>query len=155
METRSLGLLLHDATRAVRKRFEERSVFYGLTSAQWRMLIRVCKTEGGARQSHFADLLEIEPISVSRLLDRMEATGWVTRAPDPGDRRVRLVFPTAKAMAVFAEFKPIADEVYAEALVGISAEQHKALLDALGTIICNLAVAGESVCADPVQKEPS
>jgi DNA-binding MarR family transcriptional regulator len=155
METRSLGLLLHDATRAVRKRFEARSASYGLTSAQWRMMIRVCKTEGGARQSHFADLLEIEPISVSRLLDRMEATGWVTRAADPGDRRVRLVFPTDKAMAVFAEFKPIADEVYAEALQGFSAEQHSMLLDSLGTIISNLAMAADPVEAESGKKEPS
>ena len=141
MENRSLGLLLHDAARAVRKRFEVRGAAYGLTSAQWRMLVRVCKTEGGAQQSHFAELLEIEPISVSRLLDRMEALGWVTRAADPKDRRVRLVFPTAKAMGVFADFKPIVDEVYAEALEGFTPEQCTALLDALTAIIASLAKA--------------
>ena len=141
METRSLGLLLHDAARAVRKRFEARAAAYGLTSAQWRMLVRVCKAQGGAPQSHFADLLEIEPISVSRLLDRMEALGWVTRAHDPKDRRVRLVFPTPKALDAFANFKPVADAVYAEALVGITPDQHAQLLDALATITCNLAKA--------------
>lgn len=143
METRSLGLLLHDAARAVRKRFEARAVAYGLTSAQWRMLLRVCKAQGGAPQSHFAELLEIEPISVSRLLDRMEVMGWVTRASDPRDRRVRLVFPTSKALDAFANFKPVADEVYAEALLGISPEQHGQLLDALGAIVTNLAKAEE------------
>lgn len=141
METRSLGLLLHDSARAVRKRFEARGAAYGLTSAQWRMLVRVCKTNGGAQQSHFAELLEIEPISVSRLLDRMEALGWVTRAADPKDRRVRLVFPTAKALGIFDDFKPIVDEVYAEALVGFTPEQHSALIDALSMIIANLAKA--------------
>lgn len=141
METRSLGLLLHDAARAVRKRFEARAVEYGLTSAQWRMLLRVCKTEGGAPQSHFAELLEIEPISVSRLLDRMEALGWVSRAPDPKDRRVRLVFPTDKARSAFATFKPVADAVYAEALVGLSPEARQQVLEALGTIVSNLAQA--------------
>ena len=141
MENPSLGLLLHDAARAVRKRFEARSQTYDLTSAQWRMLLRVCKTEGGAQQSHFADLLEIEPISVSRLLDRMEASGWVTRTADPKDRRVRLVFPTPKALEAFATFKPIADEVYAEALKGISADQRKLLLEALSSVIANLAQA--------------
>lgn len=141
MENPSLGLLLHDAARAVRKRFEARAVVYGLTSAQWRMLVRVCKTEGGAAQSHFADLLEIEPISVSRLLDRMEGLGWVTRAPDPKDRRVRRVFPTAKALEAFATFKPVADTVYAEALAGMTPDQHRQLTEALALIIHNLATA--------------
>ena len=149
METRSLGLLLHDAARAVRKRFEARAVAYGLTSAQWRMLLRVCKAQGGAPQSHFADLLEIEPISVSRLLDRMEVMGWVTRAPDPTDRRVRLVFPTPKALEAFANFKPVADEVYAEALAGISPDQRNQLLDALGSIVSNLASVEEFGQKDP------
>ncbi len=112
---------------------------YGLTSAQWRMLLRVCKMPGGAAQSHFAGLQEIEPISVSRLLDRMEAMGWVTRAPDPRDRRVRRVFLTPKALEAFANFKPVADAVYAEALVGITPDQHRQLLDALGCIVSNLA----------------
>ncbi|MBI1170728.1 MarR family transcriptional regulator [bacterium] len=141
METRSLGLLLHDASRAVRKRFETRSASFGLTSAQWRMLVHVCKTEGGAPQSHFAELLEIEPISVSRLLDRMEAMGWVVRQSDPNDRRVRRVLPTAKALEVHKYIKTIADDVYAEALAGLTAEQRGALLDALGSIIANLARA--------------
>ncbi len=141
MEKPTLGLLLHDATRAVRKRFEARAVAYGLTSAQWRMLLRVCKADGGAAQSHLAEMLEIEPISVSRLLDRMEAMGWVTRAPDPKDRRVRRVFPTPKAMGAFASFKPVADKVYAEALAGIDPQQHRQLMDALALIITNLASA--------------
>jgi DNA-binding MarR family transcriptional regulator len=150
MEKPSLGLLLHDAARAVRKRFEARASAYGLTSAQWRMLLKVCKTEGGAPQSHFADLLEIEPISVSRLLDRMEAMGWVTRAPDPNDRRVRRVFPTAKALDAFATFRPVADQVYAEALAGIPADQGALLLEALATIVSNLATVEQ---VD--QKEPA
>ena len=141
MESPSLGLLLHDAARAVRKRFETRAALYGLTSAQWRMLVRVCKTQGGAPQSHFAELLEIEPISVSRLLDRMEAMGWVTRSLDPKDRRVRLVLPTAKAMDAFATFKPVADTVYAEALAGMTPDQQRHLTKALALIINNLATA--------------
>jgi MarR family transcriptional regulator for hemolysin len=141
METRSLGLLLHDASRAVRKRFETRSTSFGLTSAQWRMMVHVCKTEGGAPQSHFAELLEIEPISVSRLLDRMEALGWVMRGSDPNDRRVRRVLPTAKALEAHAYIKTIADDVYAEALAGLPPEQRKLLMDALATISANLAKA--------------
>ena len=70
-ETDRLGYLLHDASRLLRKRFEERAVGYGLSSAQWRLLARVFKEEG-VTQARLAELLEIEPISVSRLIDRME-----------------------------------------------------------------------------------
>lgn len=149
MENPSLGLLLHDATRLVRKTFETRSGEFGLTSAQWRMLFLVCKTEGGAAQSHFAERLDIEPITVSRQLDKMEAQGWVTRAPDPADRRIRRVLPTDKALAAFAHVKSHADQVYAEALHGLTPMARQELIAALRLIVSNLSKA-ESVG----QKEP-
>lgn len=149
MEKPSLGLLLHDASRLVRKRFEARSGEFGLTSAQWRMLLLVCKTEGGAPQSRFADLLDIEPISVSRQLDRLEAQGWVTRAHDPKDRRIRRVLPTDKAQTAFAHVKSHADAVYAEALEGLSPSARQALTDDLGVIIQNLTKAEELGRKDP------
>jgi MarR family transcriptional regulator for hemolysin len=141
MENPSLGLLLHDASRMVRKRFESRSAEFNLTSAQWRMLFLVCKAEDGAPQSRFADVLDIEPISVSRQLDRMEAQGWITRALDPQDRRIRRVRPTEKALAAFAHVKSHADAVYAEALEGLSPLARQALTDALALIIQNLTKA--------------
>jgi len=141
MENPSLGLLLHDGSRLVRKRFESRSAEFNLTSAQWRMLFLVCKTEGGAAQSRFAEVLDIEPISVSRQLDRMEAQGWVTRAPDLHDRRIRRVRPTEKALAAFAHVKSHADAVYAEALEGLSPSARLALTEALALIIHNLTKA--------------
>ncbi len=148
-DTPGLGLLLHDAARAVRKRFEERSAAFGLSSGQWRMLVHVAKV-GQAPQSRFADLLEIEPITVSRLLDRMEAQGWVTREHDPADRRVRLVLPTPKALQAFDHIKSIGDEVYGEALAGLSEDQRHLLMAGLSAIVSNLSKAesiGEKVSA--------
>ncbi len=138
--TPGLGLLLHDASRAVRKKFEERSAAFGLSSAQWRMMLHVCKM-GCATQSRFADLLEIEPISVSRLIDRMEEQGWVTRDNDPSDRRVKLIKPTAKALEAFNHIKSIADEVYAEALAGLTEDQCRELMAGLSAIVVNLSKA--------------
>ena len=71
-----LGFLIHDAQRLLRKRFEMRGAEYGLSAAQWRLLVRLVKEEG-VPQARLAELLEIEPISVSRLLDRMEEGGWI------------------------------------------------------------------------------
>ena len=145
----SLGQLLHEAARAVRRKFEESSAGLGLSTAQWRMLLLVCK-KGSAAQSRFADLLEIEPITVSRLVDRMEEQGWVIREADPSDRRVKLVRPTEKALDAFSHFKSIADEVYAAALIGLTETQREDLMAALQTICSNLSKAetlGEKVSA--------
>lgn len=136
--TQSLGLLLHDAARALRKRFEQRAADHDLSSAQWRLLLLVCR-EPGASQGRFADWLDIEPISVSRLIDRMVAGGWLERQDDPRDRRVKLVVPTAKALAAQADIKALADEVYGEALAGLTEGEAQALTKGLQTIIANLA----------------
>lgn len=136
--TQSLGLLLHDASRALRKRFEQRAADHDLSSAQWRLLLLVCR-EPGASQGRFADWLDIEPISVSRLIDRMVAGGWLERQDDARDRRVKLVVPTAKALAAQADIKALADQVYGEALAGLTEEEARTLTKGLRTIIANLA----------------
>ncbi|EEW25640.1 MarR family winged helix-turn-helix transcriptional regulator [Rhodobacter ferrooxidans] len=149
----SLGLLLHDAARAMRKRFEQRSEALGLSSAQWRLLLHVSR-EGRAVQSRLADLLEIEPISVSRLLDRMERAGWVMREADPLDRRVRVVVPTAKALQARDNIRAMADAVYDQALAGLSPAERAALVAGLATIVTNLAVSGaDGICRNSPEIE--
>lgn len=133
-----LGFLIHDAARLMRKRFEARAVGYGLSAAQWRLLVRLVKDEGVA-QARLAELLEIEPISVSRLLDRMEEGGWIERRPDANDRRVRMIFPTAKSRAAFAEVKSMAGEVYEQAMAGLPAQTRKATIEGLAAIVNNLS----------------
>jgi DNA-binding MarR family transcriptional regulator len=133
----SLGLLLHETARAVRKAFERRVAPQGLSSAQWRLMVVVVK-HGGTTQARLADILEIEPISVSRLIDRMEAAGWVERRPDPQDRRAKIVVPTERAHAAHAEIRALADEVYAEALHGLGAEERRMLVDGLARVLANL-----------------
>lgn len=133
-----LGFLIHDAARAMQRRFEARATGYGLSAAQWRLLVRLVKAEG-MPQARLAAFLEIEPISVSRLLDRMEEGGWIERRPDPMDRRVRTVFATQKSRRAFAEVKSVASEIYEEALTGISTADRRILVDSLRTLISNLS----------------
>lgn len=137
-----LGFLVHDAARLIRKRFEQRASEYGLSAAQWRLLFRLGK-EPGVAQARLAELLEIEPISVSRLLDRMEEGGWIERRQDASDRRVRMVFPTLKARETYGYVRSLAGEVYEEALAGVPDETRKALIEALEGISRNLS-DGES-----------
>jgi DNA-binding MarR family transcriptional regulator len=151
-----LGFLIHDAARLMRKRFEARASGYGLSAAQWRLLVRLVKDEGVA-QARLAELLEIEPISVSRLLDRMEEGGWIERRQDANDRRVRMIFPTAKSRAAFAEVKSMAGEVYEEALAGLSPRIRQATIEGLAAIVNNLSdgetpISGEaSMSKDKVE----
>lgn len=133
-----LGHLLHDAARLMRKRFEQRASRYGLSSAQWRLLVRVFKEEGIA-QARLAELLEVEPISVSRLIDRMEEAGLIERRADATDRRVKTIYLTDKTRPIFSQMRSTAAEVFEQALVGLSAEQRRATLHGLKTIVSNLA----------------
>ncbi|GAA2846589.1 DNA-binding MarR family transcriptional regulator [Aminobacter aminovorans] len=141
-----LGFLIHDAARLVRRSFEQRGSEFGLSAAQWRLLVRLVKEEGVA-QARLAELLEIEPISVSRLLDRMEEGGWIERRQGAADRRVRMIFPTDKALEAFSKVKAVAGEVYEKALAGLSDEERLATVHGLRTIIDNLS-AGEPTDAN-------
>lgn len=137
-ETDRVGFLLHDASRLLRKRFETRASGYGLSAAQWRLLVRVFKEEGIA-QARLAELLEIEPISVSRLIDRMEEGGWIERRNDKSDRRVRTIYLTEKSRAIFNQMRGMATQVFDYALTGLSADERRTTINALKTIISNLS----------------
>lgn len=146
--TDRLGFLLHDAGRLMRKRFEHHSSRYGLSSAQWRLLVRVFKEEGIA-QARLAELLEIEPISVSRLIDRMQEAGWIERRTDDADRRVRSIYLTERSRNVFNEMRSIADDVFEQAQTGLSPEQRATTIHGLKTIIANLTDADQQAAALP------
>ena len=139
----SLGFLLNDATRLLRRRFEAGAAELGLTTSQWRLLVHLMRN-GPLPQARLADLLEIEPISVSRLVDRMQEAGCVTRCPDPNDRRVRIVEATPKTVETIAVAKGIADEIYARAFEGMAPGAHEQLLDLLRQVIANLSALPSS-----------
>ena len=101
----------------MRKRFETSGARTAFRRRNGGCMVRLVKEEGVA-QARLAELLEIEPISVSRLLDRMEEGGWIERRQDASDRRVRMIFPTDKSREAFAAIKSVAGEVYEQALAG-------------------------------------
>ena len=79
---RSFGFLLHDIARLLRKRFDQRARALGLSRSQWQVLAHLSRHEG-INQSGLAEILEIENITLGRLVDRMGEAGWVERRPDP------------------------------------------------------------------------
>jgi DNA-binding MarR family transcriptional regulator len=136
----SLGALIHDAARALRRRFDSSAAELGLSNAQWRLLVNLFRMDRPT-QAQLAERLEVEPISVSRLVDRMAEQGWVTREADPCDRRSRIVVPTGRARAAFAKGKVLAETVYDEALAGLSAAERQAFCSALDLMIRNLSTS--------------
>lgn len=146
--TPTLGPLLHDAARLIRRRFEQHTADLGLSSAQWRLLIHVLREER-VSQARLAERLEIEPISVSRLLDRMEQAGWIAREADPQDRRVRQIVATKAALDIKDSLYRSADEVYAEAMTGLPPALRQSLISTLITLNNNLSVAIATGNEDP------
>jgi len=134
----SFGFLLGDTSRILRRRFEQRALEYNLTSAQWRAIGQLSRTDG-LTQVALASRLEIEPMTVCRLVDRMEAAGFVERLPNPSDKRAKLVCLTEQSRGLLDEMRSIALEVYEEAFEGFDEEERLALIAALNRISENLS----------------
>ena len=117
MET--LPFEIGETAHALRKAFDRRAVGLGVTRAQWKVLFRLHRRPG-LRQIELADMLDIEPITLSRIVDRLEESGLVERRPDPSDRRAWRLHVTAKAQPLIEKLRAIADDMIAEAFAGIN-----------------------------------
>jgi len=133
----SLGFLLHDVARLSRRNMDRRIRPLGLTQTQWRVLIRLSITPG-LRQIELADLMELQPISVARLIDRMESAGLVKRHPAPSDRRAFNLHLTEKAQPMLQKLQSYAEETSAQALKNISLEDRKHFFETLAKIRLNI-----------------
>jgi DNA-binding MarR family transcriptional regulator len=134
----TLGFLISDVSRLMRKRFDERARLMGVTRAQWRTLTTLKRHEG-IHQGGLADLLEVEPISLCRMIDRLEEAGLVERRRDPADRRAWLIFLTDKARPILDQLKALADEMFVDALYGVSEQDRAATMTTLNAIRTNLS----------------
>jgi len=108
-----------ETAHALRKAFTRRAASVGVTGAQWKVLFKLT-LKPGLRQTDLADLLDIEPITLTRIIDRLQEAGLVERAPDPADRRAWRLHVTEKAQPVVGKLRAIADEMTAEVFAGTS-----------------------------------
>ncbi len=107
-----------ETAHALRKAFDRRAVGLGVTRAQWKVLFRLTR-QPGLRQIELADLLDIEPITLSRIVDRLEESDLVERRPDPSDRRAWRLHVTARAQPLIGKLRGVADDIISEAFGGI------------------------------------
>ena len=134
---RSLGFLVSDLARLFRRTMDRRLQSLGLTQAQWRALVHLSRSEG-MTQTALAERLEIQPITMTRLIDRMENAGWVERRTHPGDRRAVQLYLAPRSQPILAEMNARATEILSEATRGVSATAQKQVLDTLERIKQNI-----------------
>lgn len=134
----SLGFLVGDVSRLMRRTFEQRLQGSTLTLAQAKALVHVHRNEG-VRQVDLADLLEVQPITLARLIDQLDEAGLVERRADPTDRRAYLIHLTAAAQPHLQAIERVAESIRSQALQGLSEAQSRAVVVALTRMRDNLS----------------
>ncbi|MEF2072987.1 MarR family winged helix-turn-helix transcriptional regulator [Consotaella aegiceratis] len=127
------AFLLTDIARMFRNALDKEIVVsgIGLTPGQIRTLAHIDRN-GGIRQTALADIMGVEPMTVSAFIDRLEAQGLVVRETDPSDRRAKLVSVTEKAEAVFEQVRPVVSQVFEHMMQDIDVDGRTALALCLG-----------------------
>lgn len=126
-----------ELARSVRRAFDRRARALGYTQYQWRALLMLAKTQG-CSQATLAEKLEMQPIAVARILDRMEEAGLVERQPDPDDRRAVKLFLAAGAGPLMKQLHGIAEDVLGLVREGVSPERQADIAQLLQAMRANL-----------------
>jgi MarR family transcriptional regulator for hemolysin len=134
----SFGFVLKDTSKLYVQRFEERARELGLTLPQCKALVYLSRSEGMS-QVELASSSEIDPMTMVRILDRMELDGWVERRADPDDRRARRLYLKPKSKPLLEAIDRVAGATRSEALVGLSDEEADLLMTALQKVRHNIA----------------
>jgi len=135
--SRNFGFLLNDVARLMRTAYDRRIRKLGLTRAQWWVLTHLFRGDG-VSQTELAETLEIEKPTLGRLLDRLEAKGWIRRAHDARDRRMWRVHLTEEVEPALRTMRVLAAELRRDALAGIDAAERERFVDTLLAIKENL-----------------
>ena len=133
----SLGFLLADVSRLMRRAFQQQFEGNTLTLAQARALVYVSRHEG-VRQVDLAELLEVQPITLARLIDQLAGDGLVERRPDPNDRRAYQLYLTPAAAPQLATIEQVATAIRLDALQGLDDSEATILMQALKKMRNNL-----------------
>ena len=139
---RNIGYLLSDSGRLLRKTFDERVRSLGLTAVQARLLMSLVKFPDN-NQVFYAERIEVEPITLTRIVDRMEEAGWVERVADPKDRRARLLHLTDKSREIVEPLRVIVAALVEDMAEGLSTQEQDMLSRLLEKVSANLAADRE------------
>lgn len=136
----SLPYEIHETGAAFRRSLDRRAAALGVTGAQWKVLFRLSRMPG-LRQVELADMLDVEPITCSRIIDRLGDAGLVQRVADPSDRRAWRLHLTDKAQPLVVKLRAIADQLIAEAFADLTPAEIESTQATLAKIRGNLCAA--------------
>ena len=127
-----------ETAHALRRAFDRRAAALGITRAQWRVLARL-DHEPGQRQVDLADRMDIEPITLCRIIDKLEENGLVERRRDPADRRAWRLYLRPASADLVAKLHTLADEFSTEVFGSLNPEDLRAVSQLLAAIRSNLS----------------
>jgi MarR family transcriptional regulator, transcriptional regulator for hemolysin len=134
---REFAFMLNDVARLLRTYADHRAAQYGMTRAQWAVLVRLDLSEG-LNQSELAETLDLQPITLTRLLDKLCDSGLIERRPDPGDRRAKRLFLTPAARPLLKQLAVLGEETMNSATEGLSQDDIERMVSELATVKDNL-----------------
>ncbi len=134
----NVASVLAQVARLMRRTFDARAREIGVTRPQWQVL-GLLVSHPGINQGALAEMLEVEPITAGRMIDRLQDADLVERRADPGDRRAWLLHPTPHGEDLFAQLRPFALETLELALDGLGPDERASLAAILGRIRGNLS----------------
>ena len=143
---REILYLLNDVARLIKTRADQRARTHGMTRAQWVILSRL-ERQPGQTQNELAAIVEVEPITIARLIDRLEQAGYVERRADPTDRRVWRLHLTPAAAPILRELKKHKAELRDEVTQGVDRAELDQLIDGLLKLKANLTDGRQSLRA--------
>lgn len=133
-----LGYLIHEVARLMKRRFEEEAKIHGITLPQWRVLGQIAMNEG-ITQVQIATATEIDPMTVSGVLDRLDKRGLIDRYADPTDSRAKLARLTAEGEALYTTARKVGLAMYEASLEGVTEDEREALIGVLSRMRINLS----------------
>jgi len=137
---REIAVNIMDVARMLRTYADQRARQFGISRAQWVVLVRLDRSEG-LKQSELADILDLQPISLTRLLDRLAENGLIERRPDPNDRRANRLYLKPAARPVIEQLTKLGAGMMEEVLDGLDGKANERLLRDLGRMKDNLRAA--------------
>jgi DNA-binding MarR family transcriptional regulator len=147
---RNLGFLMKDVSRLWVRYFESHADQLGMTLTQAKVLVYLSRNEG-CTQARLAELCDTDPMTLVRVLDRMEKDGFIERRPDPSDRRAYRLFLKPASDPVIAEIGRIGDRARSESLAGLSNEDRTKLIDLLEHVHANLLALIPTAASEPAR----
>src|SRR5476651_2149930 len=137
---REMAFTIMDVARLIKTYADQRARQFGISRAQWAVLIRIERTEG-LKQSELAEMLDLQPITLTRLLDGLADNGLIERRADPEDRRAKRLFLTPAARPLLKRLTELCEDLMATALAGLAPSGIEALLGRLTAVKENLRKA--------------